>query len=384
MDRTEQTLWLAALHAPRLGGRRLRELIASLDGIAGVAGAGSAELARRGLDSDTIAALRNPEAEALESGLDWLSGQGRDLVAFDDPRYPPLLARIPAPPPALFVEGDVDALWLPQIAIVGSRNPTVGGLDHARDFAGELSRLGLAVTSGLASGIDSAAHTAAIAAGGQTIAVAGTGLDRVYPASSVALARKIPAHGALVSEFPPGTPARAGNFPARNRIISGLSLGVLVIEAGLQSGSLITARLGAEQGREVFALPGSLHNPMARGCHRLIKQGARLVESTLDIMEELAPLAGQLAGELCRQPDSGAKEQEPGSKPARRAGLLGDPDYAALWEAMGHDPVAADLLAERCGLQAREISSMLLIMELEGMVALHPGGRFSRREAPPA
>jgi DNA processing protein len=250
--------------------------------------------------------------------------------------------------------------------VVGARTPTPGGLDNARAFAHELALAGLVITSGLALGIDAAGHEAALQAGSATVAVAANGLDRVYPARHRKLARRIARQGALVSEFPIGTPPRAEHFPRRNRIISGLSLGVLVIEAGLRSGSLITARLGAEQGREVFAVPGSIHNPLARGCHRLIRQGAKLVEDAEDVLEELPP-----AADLGTSPRSSPVEPErPVSEP--------DEDYQRLMEALGYDPVSMDTLIERSGLTAEAVSSMLLIMELKGMVSLNPNGTYCR------
>jgi DNA processing protein len=301
----------------------------------------------------------------------------------------------PSPPAALWVDGDPDVLWQPQIAVIGSRNPTAGGRDNARDFATELSARGLAVTSGLASGIDSVAHRAALDAGGFTVAVAGTGLDTVYPASGRPLAGRIRAQGALVSEFPPGTPARRHHFPSRNRIISGLSLGVLVIEAGLRSGTLITARLAAGQGREVFALPGSIHNPMAKGCHRLIRDGARLVENVDDVMQELASLAGELAGRLgqrlASEPTGEGAEldmsaanrkltpRSEGSFPqADERPWETDPDYRALWACLGFDPKPVESIIRQTGLTAPAVSAMLLMLELRGMVEAHPGGGYSR------
>ena len=294
-----------------------------------------------------------------------------------------MLRNISSPPPALFIDGDPDLLWRPQLAVIGSRNPTAGGRDNARDFASELTRQGMTVTSGLASGIDSVAHAAALDAGGFTIAVTGTGLDLVYPPSSSALAERIREHGVLVSELPPGTPARRAHFPSRNRIISGLSLGVLVIEAGLRSGTLITARLAGNQGREVFALPGSIHNPMSKGCHRLIRDGARLVETVAEIMEELAPLAGQLASAL-------SGELEKTSEAPRKAGALEsaasdpqldeDPEYRRLWSCLGFDPRPVDAIIEESGLTARAVSAMLLMLELRGTVEAHPGGAYSRKK----
>jgi len=314
-------------------------------------------------------------------------------VTWDDERYPALLKTLPSPPAALFVEGDPDVLWQPQLAVIGSRNPTAGGRDNARDFTQELSRQGLTITSGMAAGIDSIAHEAALAAGGYTVAVTGTGLDEVYPASGRDLAGRIALQGALVSEFPPGTPARRQHFPSRNRIISGLSMGVLVIEAGLRSGTLITARLAGEQGREIFALPGSIHNPMAKGCHRLIRDGAKLVENVSEILQELAALAGQIAGGLKEELDSDdARERQSNIEkpnllkyPAGPAADLDsppwehDPEYRKLWDCLGYDPVPVDSLIEKSGLTARAVSAMLLMLELRGLVEAHRGSAYSRK-----
>lgn len=334
-------------------------------------------LRRAGFSDETVAALRHPDPDLLESDLAWLECPGHHLLAWDDERYPALLRTIPSPPAVLFVAGDPDTLWQPQLAVIGSRNPTAGGRDNARDFAGALARHGLTITSGLAAGIDSEAHRAALDAGGRTVAVLGTGPDVVYPPSSGPLAERIPGAGARVTEFPPGTPARRIHFPSRNRIISGLSLGVLVIEAGLRSGTLITARLAGTQGRDVFALPGSIHNPMAKGCHRLIRDGARLVESVDEILQEIAPLAARLAeqlrGELAAEPAGAAVDS-----PAREPQLTDDPDYRALWSCLGYDPKPVDTIIEQCGLTARAVSAMLLMLELRGMVEAHPGGAYSR------
>jgi DNA processing protein len=300
----------------------------------------------------------------------WLSQPDHHLITPDDPRYPDRLRQIERTPPSLFVLGDPEVLALPQLAIVGSRNPTPAGVDNAQAFAASLARAGLVITSGLALGIDAAAHQGALAAGGLTLAVCGTGLDRVYPARHRELARTIAQQGALVSEFPPGMPALAGNFPRRNRLISGLSLGVLVVEAALQSGSLITARLAGTQGREIFAIPGSIHNPLARGCHRLLREGAKLVESAQDVLEEIGPVLGNPASALTptgrTPPGDGAPEPQ-------------DSEYRALLEAMSFEPVRVDQLVERTGLAAEVLASMLLILELRGEVALVPGGAYQRR-----
>jgi len=223
---------------------------------------------------------------------EWLQQAQHRLVGIGDDAYPGMLAQIPGAPRELYVDGDPDVLHLPALAIVGSRNPTAGGSRTAFEFARHLGAAGFCIVSGLAQGIDAAAHRGALAAGAKTIAFLGHGIDRIYPAVNRDLAREIAAHGALVSEFPLGTPPGRALFPQRNRLISGISFGTLVVEAARHSGSLITARLAAEQGREVFAIPGSIHNPLSRGCHQLIRQGAKLVETADDIVSELAPLAG--------------------------------------------------------------------------------------------
>jgi DNA processing protein len=344
--------------------------------VTAAAAASARDLARHGLHEDAVAAVAKPDRSKIESDLRWLAQPDHHLLCWDDDAYPALLRRIPNPPAALFVDGDPGCLWQPQIAVIGSRNPTAGGLDHARDFAATLARQGMTITSGLASGIDTAAHCAALDAGALTIAVNGTGLDLVYPRSSTRVAERIRTQGAMVSELPLGTPPRPQHFPSRNRIISGLSLAVLVIEAGLNSGTLITARKAAEQGREVFALPGSLNNPMAKGCHRLIREGARLVETTADIMQELGPVAAELQMEIRQRLDLPEAVSE---KPVRAVeNLLDDPDYKKLWDVLGFDPKAVDVIIGQTGLSAREISSMLLMMELKGMVRKHGNGRYVR------
>ena len=341
-----------------------------------MAAASSRELIRSGLTDTTAAAICKPDEVQIESDLQWLSQPNHHLLCWDDDAYPVLLRRIPNPPAALFIDGDPGCLWQPQIAVIGSRNPTAGGLDHARDFAATLARQGMTITSGLASGIDTAAHQAALDAGALTIAVNGTGLDQVYPASSRSVARRISSQGAMISELPLGSPPRRQHFPSRNRIISGLSLAVLVIEAGLNSGTLITARKAAEQGRDVFALPGSLNNPMAKGCHRLIREGARLVETTADIMQELGPVAAELQMEIRQRLDLSGK---PDKETVRgKENLLDDADYRAVWEVLSHDPKPVDTIIEQTRLSAREISSMLMMMELKGMVKKYDGGRYVR------
>jgi DNA processing protein len=373
---TKQRDWLIILNAPALGGASLIKLIESLGGVSAAVAAGSRDLTRYGLPEAAVAAIARPDEAKIDFDLQWLAQPNHHLLCWDDDAYPVLLRRIGNPPAALYIDGDPGCLWQPQIAVIGSRNPTAGGLDHARDFAGTLARQGMTITSGLASGIDTAAHQAALDAGALTIAVNGTGLDQVYPSSSSAVADRIRQQGAMVSELPLGTPPRPQHFPSRNRIISGLSLAVLVIEAGLNSGTLITARKAAEQGREVFALPGSLNNPMAKGCHRLIREGARLVETTADIMQELGPVAAELQMEISQRldlPDDGPQ------KSIRMVDkLLDDSEYRTLWEVLGFDPKPVDVMIEQTGLSAREVSSMLLMLELKGMVKKHGTGRYVR------
>lgn len=295
----------------------------------------------------------------------WLEGRGHACVAHGDDDYPGLLAAIPDPPPRLYVRGDASALHLPCLAIVGSRNPTRGGERNAYEFARFLAQHGFCIVSGLAAGIDAAAHRGALDGGGRTVAFLGHGVDRVYPAANRQLADAIAASGALVSEFPLGTPPMRSLFPQRNRLISGLSLGTLVVEAARQSGSLITARFAGEQGREVFAIPGSIHNPMARGCHRLIREGAKLVESAADIAVELGALAAHVLDAAEADP-TGPATVEPE-----------DEEYVKLREHLGHDPASVDELARRSGLTIEQVSSMLLILELGGIVEKLSGGRYA-------
>ncbi|HET6805789.1 MAG TPA: DNA-processing protein DprA [Frateuria sp.] len=361
--------WLVLLRTPGLGLAALRERLA--------AGTGDIEAvladlkrAPAGMGEAAGAWLRHPDEARLAADLAWLAAPGHRLLCCTDADFPPLLEHIPQPPAALFVAGDAGLLLRPQVAIVGARGATAGGLAHARRFATALAQAGFVVTSGLADGVDGAAHAAALAVDAPTIAVVGTGPDRVYPRKHQALAQAITARGALLSEFPPGTPPRADHFPRRNRLIAGLSLGTLVIEAGLKSGSLITARLAGEQGREVFALPGSVHNPLARGCHRLIREGVRLVEEPAELVETLAPAARALGLELAaRLAAVPAPDGLPAAAPA-------DPEQHRLREALGHDPATLDELAARTGLQPAALSSMLLMLELDGQVESLPGNRY--------
>lgn len=353
------------MQAPNLGASAMRKLIEHFGTAAAAVGAGSRRWREIGLSAATRRALEKPDREAVGRELEWAAKPGHHVIGWGNPAYPPLLAEISSPPPVLYVVGNTALLGRPQLAVVGSRNPSPGGRELAAEFAAFAAGAGFTVTSGLALGIDGAAHTGALDGGGTTVAAMATGLDRIYPRRHEALAERIAGdRGALVSEFRPGTPPLPEHFPRRNRIISGLALGTLVVEAALKSGSLITARYAAEQGREVFAIPGSVRSPLARGCHELIRDGAILVERPSDILATLeAPQA---------PPFSPATEAPP---PAPEAT---DPEYRLLLDALGFNPATADALAARTGLTPQAVSSMLLILELKGEVEALAGGRFAR------
>jgi DNA processing protein len=316
-----------------------------------------------------VRALHQPDGHALAQADAWLTRPGHRLVRWDEPAYPGLLREIADPPVVLFVRGDPDALGWPQLGIVGSRNASQAGLEIAREFAADLGRAGFCITSGLARGVDSAAHTAALDTGAKTVAVCGTGPDIVYPKRNRRLAERIAAGGAVITEFPPGIRPRPAHFPRRNRLISGLSLGVLVVEAGVHSGALITARLAANQGREVFAVPGSVRNPLARGCHRLLRDGATLVERPADVVNEIGSLLGHCALAV-EQNTATARRAMPAST---------EPEAARLLERMGWEPVSIDQLVRWSGLTTAELCSMLLDLELAGRVEALAGGQFQRR-----
>jgi DNA processing protein len=375
LDADEFADWLRLLETPQIGRESARRLLAAF-GSAPAVFAAPAQALREvvGLRCAGLLGAGPPEFAARLAAARrwWQAGDDRHIVALGEALYPPLLLQTADPPLLLYVQGRVGLLSAPSLAVVGSRNPTPQGADNAQAFAAHLARDGLAVVSGLALGIDGAAHLGALSAtdGAGTIAVVGTGLDSVYPGRHRALAGRIAGQGTLVSEYAPGTPPLSENFPQRNRIIAGLARGTLVVEAALRSGSLITARLAAEAGREVFAIPGSIHSPQSHGCHALIRQGAKLVESAQDIFEELG---GSLAA---GSPASGiagtAEDDETLVSPS-----AGDP----LLTAMGHDPVSLDALGARTGWPAQHLSTHLLELELEGRVARLPGGLYQRRAA---
>jgi len=322
--------------------------------------AGISALARHYLSS-AQSALTVPERA-------WLDNPRHHVLAFTDSRYPGLLHRLERPPIALFVMGNPEVLSDPQLAVVGTRNPTPQGRETAREFSAYLAGCGLTITSGLAEGIDSAAHRGALTAQGITVAVLGSGIDVIYPRGNRPLVDEIQLRGAVISGFPLGTPPRRENFPQRNQIIAGLSLGTLVVEAAPRSGSLITARWAVALGREVFAVPGSIHNPASRGCHELIRQGAKLTETAHDILSEL-DFSGFFAGQTA--PAAGC-----GAAVPRELGM--DNDHKILLDALGFDPADLDVLVVRTGFKPEAVSSMMLILELEGHVQAAPGGRYSR------
>ncbi len=358
--------WLALEAVPGLGPGAARSLLTAFPGPGAILGASLVQL--QPLVGESLArALQVPPPEArLAPTLQWLSEPDAHFIPCTDPLFPPLLNELPGAPAWLYVRGDPAMLHGSLLAIVGSRNATPQGRRDAQAFARSLGEAGLTIVSGLAEGIDAAAHEGGLEGNGRGVAVVGTGLDRVYPAKHRSLAHRLAQGGALVSEFPIGTPPRPGHFPRRNRLISGLSLGVLVVEAAPQSGSLITARLAADQGREVFAIPGSIHSPLAKGCHQLIRQGAKLVESAQDVLEELAATwapSGNTPGIM-----SATDMPEGDSEAARR-----------LLDTLGSVPMTLDTLAERTGLTVEGLSAMLLTLELEGRVAPMPGGYYQRQ-----
>ena len=365
----ELRYWLALLYAPGVGAVLFQRILSASINPEGLFEHPAGEVLGEGvkLPARTMAYLKNPAWDRVDKDLEWAGKPGCHIISLADSRYPLLLKEIPDPPPLLFVRGSINVLSFPQLAIVGSRNPSAGGRQIAEDYARQLAQTGLTITSGMALGIDAASHGGALQEG-ITVAVAGTGPDRIYPARHRELAHRIVEQGAIVSEFPLGTPPLASNFPRRNRIISGLSLGTLVVEAAVKSGSLITARLASEQGREVFAIPGSIHNPLSRGCHVLIRQGAKLVENTTDILEELGPLASLVLGAI-------PEELKAGDRDNTDAPDVQDP----VIEQMGFEPISIDVLVERCGLTPEKVSSMLLSLELQGRVT-STGGLYSRND----
>ena len=348
--------WVGVGLVPGLGPANYRSLLSAFGLPQNILGSSHAQLCKVIPVSLATAILAGDRSKEVEQALAWLEQPGNHILTLADTHYPPRLYDLPDPPPVLYVRGDPQRLSAPSIAIVGSRNATPGGVENAERFAKALSASGLTVISGLALGIDAAAHRGGLAGRGSTIAVMGTGIDNIYPKRNDSLAQQIADSGTLITEFPLGTAPLAGNFPRRNRLIAGLARGVLVVEAALASGSLITARLAAEQGRDVFAIPGSIHSPVSKGCHALIKQGAKLVESAEDVLEETG-----MGGTIISTNDHHIS-----------------PSNSVLLQHMGYDACNIETICTRSGLTADAVSAMLLALELDGRVGSLPGGLYQR------
>ncbi|MCE3238642.1 MAG: protecting protein DprA [Gammaproteobacteria bacterium] len=364
MSDSNTLYWLVATRLPEIGPITFHAWLALFGDIHVLFTATQSELANAGLSAKQIYALQNPDWEAAKKDLTWCEKNACTIITCVDPAYPRLLREIPDAPLVLYVRGDITLLNQPQLAIVGSRNPTPSGRELAYHFASTLVKAGLHITSGLALGIDAASHRGALDSGGKTLAVFGTGLHYIYPHNHRKLAEDITSNGLLVSEFSPYEPPQANHFPRRNRTISGLSLGVLVVEAALRSGSLITARYANEQGREIFAIPGSIHNPLAHGCHHLIRQGAKLVETATDILEELGTLHSALTS---------TKTPLKSIADPKKHDTLASPVRALLAQ-VGYEATSLDAIILRSGLTASEVSSMLLSLELQGFLKTVRGG----------
>jgi DNA processing protein len=408
----ELAAWLRLSLAPGLKPATLRLLLSAFGLPEAIFGQTQEALAAIAGEAAARAALAPTSADfdaQLDAVIAWKELPGNQVVTLDDPAYPPALLTMPDPPPLLYIKGRLDLLHGRAVALVGSRSATAQGVEDAERFARELSAAGVAVVSGLALGIDGAAHRGGLEGIGGTIAVIGTGADLVYPAAHHALARQIAVQGAILSEWPLGTPARAANFPQRNRLIAGLVSGVVIVEAAMRSGSLITARLANEMGRDIFALPGSIHAPLSRGCHRIIKQGAKLVETPDEVLEELgfarrpAALAARVAKKMLpwdaadsrRSITAGTstgvqRELEIAPMAAEAPADMTVPETSAsppnpldpqarlLLDALGHSPATLEILATRTEMEDATLQTTLLQLELAGLVTVLPGGRFVR------
>ena len=362
----EPHAWLSLDLIQGLGGEKFRSLLIQFGSPAAILGSAAGPLSQYvgPKVADSIAAGADPDR--LQAALAWLEHENNHLLTLADEDYPKVLLEISDPPPILYMKGRRELLGRTGIAVVGSRNATPVGLQNAEGFSRALSQAGLTIISGMALGIDAAAHRGGLDGGASSIAVIGTGLDLVYPARNKALAHELAQNGLILSEFSLGTPALASNFPRRNRIISGLSRGVLVVEAALASGSLITARQAGEQGREVFAIPGTVHSPFSKGCHQLIKQGAKLVDDAIDILVELQWRTTAVSA--TSRLDINTSTDDPGN----------ENDADPILTAMGYDPVSIDALLERVTLPADQIIARMTELEIDGVIAPLPGGRYQR------
>ena len=362
--------WLSLRHTPGIGNATFHTLLDTFGTADAVLNASRKQLSalaiKPAIKADVFETLRKQSKPDISADLNWLAEDNHHIITLFDETYPAKLKELPDAPPILYVRGDIDYLKQPQLAMVGSRNPTAAGRNTAREFARHLSNAGITITSGLASGIDGASHEGALQGLAGTVAVVAHGLDIIYPAQHQKLAQQITEHGAVISEMPIGTQPHRGLFPRRNRLISALTLGTLVVEAAQKSGSLITARYAIEQNREVFAIPGSIHNPMAKGCHQLIRQGAKLVETASDILEELC-IPCQQTTSYPKKPEKNIQENRKDTHQAL------DPDHQKLLKCLAYEPASIDELVLHSHFTAAEIASMLLIMELEGIIVCQNG-----------
>ena len=367
--------WLHLLNAPGLGFARISNLLTHY--------ADANEIIKQKsfpsefkIPKQAVNYLSKASNDNIQLELDWLEKSGNDVLTLDDALYPPQLKQISDPPLLLFIKGNVNSLLLPQLAVVGSRHASKSGLNNAHAFCFDLAKRGLVITSGLAAGIDAQAHQGAIDAEGQTIAVMGTGINTIYPKNNQTLAKTIANQGAVISEFPFNTPPNAHNFPRRNRVIAGLALGTLVIEAAQKSGTLITARLSMENNRPVMAIPGSIHNPLAKGCHQLIKQGAQLVESAHDILHEVAPSIAMLTDQL--QASIKGINDEALEKQTQTPNIELSDSQQHIFNQLDFNPIAFDDIVRQTDLSSGDVASGLLIMELSGLVEKLPGAKYQK------
>jgi len=362
--------WLSLRHTPGVGSATFKTLLDTFGTVDAILNASrkqlSAVASKSSIKMDVLDALSKQSKPDISADINWLAEDNHHIITLFDETYPAKLKELPDAPLILYVRGDIDYLKQPQLAMVGSRNPTAAGRNTAREFARHLSNAGITITSGLASGIDGASHEGALQGLAGTVAVVAHGLDIIYPAQHQKLAQQITEHGAVISEMPIGTQPHRGLFPRRNRLISALTLGTLVVEAAQKSGSLITARYAIEQNREVFAIPGSIHNPMAKGCHQLIRQGAKLVETASDILEELC-IPCQQTTSYPKKPEKNIQENRKDTHQAL------DPDHQKLLKCLAYEPASIDELVLHSHFTAAEIASMLLIMELEGIIVCQNG-----------
>lgn len=372
IEETDLKYWVALTRTPTIGARRGLKLIEQFSELSEIFACKNRKYIAKSLSEEALNYIAHPDWNGIEQDLKWAAKPCHHLITLNHPAYPLYLREIPDPPLVLYIKGCLESLNTLQIALVGSRNPSFSGRETAFQFAHDLAKNHITITSGLARGIDSCGHEGALKADGATIAVLGSGIDRIYPKEHTHLAEKIIAQGAIVSEFPPETPPLAKHFPQRNRIISGLSRGVLVVEAAIKSGSLVTARLANEQGREVFAIPGSIHHVLSKGCHHLIQEGARLVGTVNDIFEELG-LSDDWNEPLA---------QNQTSKRSFSSTMTMTAEEKRIWGCIDFEPASTDLITLRSGLTIGEVSSILLSFEINDLIVSTHGGYLRKQDNP--